>query len=61
MRQHFVGLLQLRVLHFGFFQDGDVGVSIVPEVEEIFVGSERPDNCRASYSLGMRLQINFSL
>ncbi len=36
-------LLQLGVLSFGFFQDGDVGISIFPEGEEIFVGSKRPD------------------
>ena len=33
-------LLQLRVLRLGFFQDGDVGVGIFPEREEIFVGGE---------------------
>jgi|ERR1035437_3730469 hypothetical protein len=33
-------LLQLRVLGFGFFQDGDVGVGVFPEGEEIFVGGE---------------------
>src|ERR1022692_153592 len=36
-------LLQLRVLAFGLFQDGDVGVGILPEREEIFVGGERAD------------------
>ena len=36
-------LLQLRVLRLGFFQDGDVGVGVFPEGEEIFVGGERPD------------------
>ena len=36
-------LLQLRVLRFGFFEDGDVGVGVFPEGEEIFVGGERPD------------------
>jgi hypothetical protein len=30
-------LLQLRVLHLGFLQDGDVGVSVLPEREEILV------------------------
>jgi hypothetical protein len=29
---------QLRVLRFGFFQDGDDGVGIFPEGEEIFLG-----------------------
>src|SRR5580658_3731510 len=36
-------LLQFRVLGFGLFEDGDVGVGVFPEGEEIFVGSERPD------------------
>ena len=36
-------LLQLRVLCFRFLQDGDVGVGVFPEREEIFVGGERPD------------------
>jgi hypothetical protein len=35
-------LFQLRVLCLGFFQDGDVGVGVFPEREEIFVGGERP-------------------
>ena len=35
-------LLQLCVLCLGFFQDGDVGVGILPESEKIFVGGERP-------------------
>jgi hypothetical protein len=37
------GLLQLRVLGFGFFQDGDVGVGVFPEGEGIFLSGERPD------------------
>ncbi len=36
-------LLQLRVLRLGFLQDGDVGVGVFPEREEILVGGERPD------------------
>ena len=36
-------LLQLRVLGFGLLQDGDVGVGVFPEGEEIFVGSECSD------------------
>ena len=36
-------LLQLRVLRFGLLQDGDVGVGIFPEREEIFVGGECAD------------------
>jgi hypothetical protein len=33
-------LLQLRVLRFGLFQDGDVGVGVFPECDEILVGRE---------------------
>jgi hypothetical protein len=36
------GSLQLRVLCLGFLQDGDVGVGVFPEREEIFVGGECP-------------------
>jgi hypothetical protein len=37
------GLLsQLHVLSFGFSQYGDVGISVVPQSEEIFVSSQRP-------------------
>src|SRR3989442_89688 len=35
--------LQLLVLRFSFLQDGDVGVGIFPEREEISVGGECPD------------------
>ena len=35
--------LQPRVLRLGLLQDGDVGVGIFPEGEEVFVGSERAD------------------
>jgi hypothetical protein len=31
--------LQLRVLHFGFFQGGDVRVGVFPEWEEIWLGA----------------------
>ncbi len=34
-------LLQLRVLAFGLFQDGDVGIGVFPEGEEILVTGER--------------------
>src|SRR5271170_648334 len=34
-------LLQLRVLRLGLLQDGDVGVGVFPEGEEIFVSGER--------------------
>src|SRR5437667_303588 len=36
-------LLQLRVLRLGFLQDGDVGVGVFPEREEVVVGGERSD------------------
>jgi hypothetical protein len=32
-----------RVLRFGIFQDGDVGVGVSPEREEILLGGERAD------------------
>src|ERR1035441_595165 len=34
-------LLQFRVLRLGFFQDGDVGVGVFPEDEEVLVGTLR--------------------
>src|ERR1700757_818589 len=34
-------LSQLRVLRFGFLQDGNVGVGVFPQREKIFVGGER--------------------
>src|SRR4029077_2366092 len=43
-------LLQLRVLRLGLLQDGNVGVGVFPEREEIFVSSERPD----AGSIGIR-------
>ena len=39
----FQRLMQFRVVGFGFLQDGNVGVGIFPQCEEIFVGAERPD------------------
>jgi hypothetical protein len=35
--------LQYGVLRPDFFQDGDVGVGILPEGEKSLVGGERPD------------------
>jgi len=35
--------LQLGVLGFGLLEDGDVGVGVFPEGEEILVGGECPD------------------
>ena len=47
LRHSVLGLLsaslQLRVLCLGLFQDGDVGIGVFPEGEEIVVGGERPD------------------
>src|SRR5215469_4606492 len=37
-------LLQLRVLDFGLLVDGDVGVGVFPEGEEILVSGERSDS-----------------
>src|SRR5579863_6723608 len=34
----FSPLLQLRILRLGFLQDGNIGVGVVPEGEEILVG-----------------------
>jgi len=34
-----LSLLQLRVLRFGLLQDGNVGVGVFPEREEIVVGA----------------------
>src|ERR1700693_5165325 len=42
-KEGFFLLLQLRVLGLGLLQDGDAGVGVFPEGEEIFVGGERPD------------------
>jgi hypothetical protein len=35
--------LQLRLLRLGLLQDGDVGVGVFPEGEEVFVGGECPN------------------
>jgi hypothetical protein len=34
-------LLQLGVPRFGVFQNGDVGVGVFPETEEILIGGQR--------------------
>ena len=34
-------LLQLFVFGFGFFQDGDVGIGVFPQGEEVLIGSFR--------------------
>ena len=31
-------LLQLRVFRLGLFQDGDVGIGVFPEDEEVLIG-----------------------
>ncbi|MGA7967688.1 MAG: hypothetical protein WB983_03580, partial [Terriglobales bacterium] len=36
-------LLQLLVLGLGLLQDGNVGVSVSPQGEEVFLGGKRPD------------------
>ena len=36
-------LLQLRVLGFGFLQDGDVGIGVFPENQEVLLGGECTD------------------
>src|SRR5438445_9483666 len=38
-----LGLLEFRVLRLGLLQDGDVGIGVFPECEEIFVSGERQD------------------
>src|ERR1035441_8738867 len=38
--------LQLRVLRFGFFQDGDIGIGVFPEREKILIGG--PGFCRVA-------------
>jgi hypothetical protein len=35
-------LLQLRVLRLGLLEDGDAGIGVFPEREEILVGQECP-------------------
>jgi hypothetical protein len=38
LRLKFQQLFQLRVLRFGFLEDGDVGIGVFPEREKILVG-----------------------
>ena len=38
-KELFLDLLQLRVFRLGSNEDGDVGISIFPEREEILIGS----------------------
>ena len=38
---HFNQLLQFRVLRLGLLKDGDVGIGLFPEVEEVLVGGFR--------------------
>src|SRR5580692_7535953 len=42
--------LQLRVLRFSLFQDGNVGVGVFPEREEVLVGGE----CTYAGGVGIR-------
>ena len=41
--------LDFRVLRPGVFQDGDVGVGVFPEGEQVLVGGERHDACRIGF------------
>src|ERR1700733_15635743 len=41
--EFFLGLLQLRVFRLSSNEDGDVGVGVFPEREEILIGSTRFD------------------
>jgi hypothetical protein len=42
-RKKLFELLQIRVFCLGLLQDGNVGVVVFPEGQEIFVGGERPN------------------
>jgi len=44
-------LFQLRVLRFGLLQDGNFGVGVFPEGEEILVGGEQSVGLETSSSL----------
>jgi hypothetical protein len=37
-----IDLLQLRVLRLGLLEDGDVGVGVLPEGEEVVIGGAGP-------------------
>ena len=41
--------MQLRVLSFGYFQDRNVGVGVLPQSQELFVCAE----CREAGSVGI--------
>jgi hypothetical protein len=43
-RYRAIGLQQLRILRFGLLQDGNVGVSVFPEGEEVLVGGPCPSD-----------------
>jgi hypothetical protein len=43
-------LLELRVLRLGLLQDGDIGIGVFPESQEISIGGERAD----AGSIGIR-------
>ena len=49
-----VGLLQLRILRLGFLEDGDVGVGVFPEAEEVLVGSACAGRIAAQGNLSVR-------
>ena len=49
LAERWVELLQPCVLGFGLFQDGNVGVGVFPEGEEVFVSGE----CTNAGSIGI--------
>src|SRR5580693_4712587 len=49
--------LKLRVLCLGFLQDGDVGVGVFPEGEEIFVGGAGVALVAREYVGASKLQV----
>src|ERR1039458_2206629 len=55
-RQELFPLLQLRVLRFGFFQDGEVGVGVFPEPEKILVSGAGTGSVRVGALRSFRLQ-----
>src|SRR5208282_281885 len=51
-------LLQLRVLRFGFFQDGDVRISVFPGGEEVLVCGFRFCGVACEYVGASKLQMH---
>jgi len=48
-------LLQVGVLCLGLLQDGDLGIGVFPEGEEIFVGGSRADAGGIAIRIGPRI------